>query len=177
MFSYPNLEGVTPSPLSTNCGSNNSSWHPSQYHLTKSSTPVLSVVSSCPQGTYQHQYSLKSLVISLTIQSSTPEDHFTALVARGGKLDESEIEAVYNQLPALPIDFLRGEWKGGSFDTGHPGHTQLLTMNWAGKTFHSTESVDPIVLLKDGKRVCDEEWGHAVVSKPNLFRGANQVLT
>lgn len=96
--------------------------------------------------------------------SSAPKDQFAALVAKGGKLNEADIEAVYNNLPALPIDFLRAEWKGGSFDTGHPGHTQLLSMNWLGKTFHSTESVDPIVVSKDGKRVCDESWGHAVVS-------------
>lgn len=84
-------------------------------------------------------------------------------------MNEADIEAVYNKLPALPIDFLREEWKGGSFDTGHPGHTQLLSMNWLGKTFHSTESVDPIVVSKDGKRVCDENWGHAVVSNLMSF--------
>ncbi|KAJ5398460.1 hypothetical protein N7465_008949 [Penicillium sp. CMV-2018d] len=97
------------------------------------------------------------------MSASTPKDQFAALVAKGGKLNEADIEAVYNKLPALPIDFLRDEWKGGSFDTGHPGHTQLLSMNWLGKTFHSTESVDPIVVSKDGKRVCDENWGHAVL--------------
>ncbi|CAG7990099.1 unnamed protein product [Penicillium salamii] len=97
------------------------------------------------------------------MSASVPNDEFVSLVAKGGKLNESEIEAVYNKLPALPIAFLRDEWKGGSFDTGHPGHNQLLTMNWAGKTFHSTESVDPIVMLEDGKRVCNEEWGHAVL--------------
>ncbi|KAJ5517677.1 hypothetical protein LT330_006803 [Penicillium expansum] len=97
------------------------------------------------------------------MSTSTPQDQFVALVAKGGNLSEADIEVVYNKLPALPIDFLRGEWKGGSFDTGHPGHTQLLSMNWLGKTFHSTESVDPIVVSKDGKRVCDENWGHAVL--------------
>ncbi|CAI7591719.1 unnamed protein product [Penicillium viridicatum] len=97
------------------------------------------------------------------MSASAPKDQFAALVAKGGKLNEADIEAVYNKLPALPIDFLREEWKGGSFDTGHPGHTQLLSMNWLGKTFHSTESVDPIVVSKDGKRVCDENWGHAVL--------------
>ncbi|CAI7572296.1 hypothetical protein PCG10_006411 [Penicillium crustosum] len=97
------------------------------------------------------------------MSASAPKDQFAALVVKGGKLNEADIEAVYNKLPALPIDFLREEWKGGSFDTGHPGHTQLLSMNWLGKTFHSTESVDPIVVSKDGKRVCDENWGHAVL--------------
>ncbi|KAJ5507128.1 hypothetical protein N7527_009271 [Penicillium freii] len=97
------------------------------------------------------------------IYTIAPKDQFAALVAKGDKLNEADIEAVYNKLPALPIDFLREEWKGGSFDTGHPGHTQLLSMNWLGKTFHSTESVDPIVVSKDGKRVCDENWGHAVL--------------
>ncbi|KAJ5774025.1 hypothetical protein N7457_008921 [Penicillium paradoxum] len=97
------------------------------------------------------------------MSSSASQDQFAALVAKGGKLAEADIEAVYNNLPALPIDFLHGEWKGGSFDTGHPGHAQLLDMNWLGKTFHSNENVDPIVVSKDGKRVCDESWGHAVL--------------
>lgn len=106
----------------------------------------------------------------LSLYSSTPQDQFVALVARDGKFTEAEIESVYNELPALPLDDLRGEWKGGSFDTGHPGHAQLLTMDWLGKTFHSTENVDPIIVSKDGKRVCDEDWGHAVVRRPILFR-------
>ncbi|OQE41404.1 hypothetical protein PENCOP_c005G08860 [Penicillium coprophilum] len=104
------------------------------------------------------------------MSTSAPEEQFAALVAKGGKLHEADIEAVYNKLSALPINFLRGEWKGGSFDTGHPGHTQLLSMNWVGKTFHSTENVDPIVILKDGKRVCNEDWGHAVLREIR-FRG------
>ncbi|KGO69886.1 protein of unknown function DUF4334 [Penicillium italicum] len=104
------------------------------------------------------------------MSASDPKDQFAALVAKDGKLNEDEIEAVYNKLPALPLDFLRGEWKGGSFDTGHPGHTQLLAMKWVGKTFHSTERVDPIVVLKDEKRVCNEDWGHAVLREIR-FRG------
>ncbi|CAG8947649.1 unnamed protein product [Penicillium salamii] len=88
---------------------------------------------------------------------------YAAAAAAAGLICALEEFTFYNKLPALPIAFLRDEWKGGSFDTGHPGHNQLLTMNWAGKTFHSTESVDPIVMLEDGKRVCNEEWGHAVL--------------
>ncbi|KAJ5371867.1 hypothetical protein N7517_003873 [Penicillium concentricum] len=104
------------------------------------------------------------------MSTSTPQDQFVALVAKGGKLNEADIETIYNELPAVPIDFLRGEWKGGSFDTGHPGHAQLLTMKWLGKTFHSTEKVDPIVVSQDGNRVCDESWGHAVLREIR-FRG------
>ncbi|KAJ9491866.1 hypothetical protein VN97_g1372 [Penicillium thymicola] len=97
------------------------------------------------------------------MQDLRPKDQFAALVATSGKLNEADIEAVYNKLPALPIDF-REEWMGETFDTGHPGHTQLLSMNRLGKAFHFTESVDPIVVSKDGKRVCDETRGHAVCS-------------
>lgn len=42
-------------------------------------------------------------------------------------------------------------------------------MDWLGKNFHSTEDVDPIVVSKDGKRECDENWGHAIVSYPNFL--------
>jgi hypothetical protein len=49
-------------------------------------------------------------------------------------------------------------------------------MSWLGKNFRSTEDVDPIVVSKDGKRECDENWGHAIVSNP-ISSGMKRVLT
>jgi len=63
-------------------------------------------------------------------------------------------------------EFLLGEWKGGSFDTGHSTHKLLETNNWAGKNFRSVDDVDPIVLYEEeGKRVWCEQYGHAQVCK------------
>ncbi|KAL4893219.1 hypothetical protein BDV59DRAFT_201817 [Aspergillus ambiguus] len=82
---------------------------------------------------------------------------------RAGQIANVEIETVYNKLKPVGPEFLTGQWKGGSFDTGHPAHQALQTISWQGKTFHSVENVDPIDVLKDGQRMCDESWGHAVL--------------
>ncbi|KAF3385462.1 hypothetical protein F1880_001932 [Penicillium rolfsii] len=101
---------------------------------------------------------------------STPEQQFLEITKEAGPLTEAEIEAVYNQLGPVKIEILLGEWKGGSFSTGHPADAELRNMNWAGKTFHSTEQVDPIVIYQNGERVCDENWGHACL-RSVVFRG------
>lgn len=95
---------------------------------------------------------------------STPEENFIEFTKQAGTLTEPDIEAAFDKLQPVKPDVLIGEWKGGSLDTGHPAHAQLKGMNWLGKTFHSTESVDPIVIDKGGRRACNEDWGHARVS-------------
>jgi hypothetical protein len=75
-----------------------------------------------------------------------------------GKVDAAEVEKAYNSLKAVTIDAMIGEWQGGSLDTGHPGHAQMLSMNWAGKTFISADEVQPIVVYDaEGKRRYAEE--------------------
>lgn len=83
---------------------------------------------------------------------------------RSGPLAEKDLEAIYDTLKPVTDKDVLGEWKGGGFETSHPAHAKLQSMNWLGKTFHSTEDVDPIIIEKDGQRVCDESWGHARVS-------------
>ncbi|KAJ5153859.1 uncharacterized protein N7500_009298 [Penicillium coprophilum] len=102
--------------------------------------------------------------------SESPKDQFTALIAKGGKVNEADVEAIFNELPAAPIDLIHGDWKGAGFDTSHPCWPELLEMNWFGKTFHSTENIDPVIVLKDGKPVKDESWGHAILREVR-FRG------
>lgn len=78
---------------------------------------------------------------------------------------EAEVAAVYNNLKPVETEFLRGDWNGGDLDTGHPGTKALKDMRWAGKKFHSTEEVDPIMIYDSkGDRVRSEEHGRAVVS-------------
>lgn len=55
-------------------------------------------------------------------------------------------------------------------NTGHPTEDKLTGMRWAGKTFRSTEDVDPIMVYNDnGERVWNEAWGHARVSGISCF--------
>ena len=53
---------------------------------------------------------------------------------------------LYDALPAIETELLRGAWEGGVFRTGHPGEAQLGAVGWVGKTFHSDDDVDPIVV-------------------------------
>ncbi|BCS29656.1 DUF4334 domain-containing protein [Aspergillus puulaauensis] len=108
--------------------------------------------------------------LSMKSKEWTAEQDFLALTERPGKLNESDVEAVYNRLrPVLPEELI-GEWRGGSFDTGHPTHASLENIVWLGKTFHSTEEVDPVMVQKEGKRVLNDQAGHAVLRRVE-FRG------
>ncbi|KAJ5297520.1 hypothetical protein N7508_007769 [Penicillium antarcticum] len=104
---------------------------------------------------------------------SIPSAQFIALTQRSGKLSEEEIESVFNQLAPLKPEALHGAWGGGGFDTGHLAHSQLQDVKWCGKTFHSADSVDPVIIMKDGKRVCEETWGHARVGSHSTFAYAS----
>lgn len=93
----------------------------------------------------------------------SPEQKFFDLVKIGGHIDESAVAAVFDELKPITTDFLVGSWTGGSFDTGHPVHQQLGGMQWAGKDFRGVDDVDPVMVLKDGARVWESEFGHARV--------------
>ncbi|OQE31218.1 hypothetical protein PENSTE_c001G07538 [Penicillium steckii] len=49
-----------------------------------------------------------------------------------------------------------------------PDYAALMTMNWLGKTFHSTEQVDPIVFSKEGKRLREIRF-RGVVSTATIY--------
>lgn len=76
------------------------------------------------------------------------------------------LEALFNQLKPISSDFLLGEWDGGIFISAHPAGMALERINWAGKTFHSTEQVQPVIVHGEqpGERVWCKEYGLARVS-------------
>ncbi|KAI9831424.1 MAG: hypothetical protein M1819_005023 [Sarea resinae] len=95
---------------------------------------------------------------------STPEEQYLALTKKSGHVDVKDIDTLFAQLKPVTGEQLIGEWTGGDFTTGHPGHDQLAAMKWAGKSFRTFDDVDPIVVYDDaGKRTFSEQWGHAVV--------------
>lgn len=58
--------------------------------------------------------------------------------------------------------FMHGEWKGGVFNSGHPGEGQLGALGWVGKNFNDDNDVDPIVTLgARGERVANPVMGKA----------------
>ncbi|KAL9600479.1 MAG: hypothetical protein Q9219_003130 [cf. Caloplaca sp. 3 TL-2023] len=104
--------------------------------------------------------------------SNTAEEQALALIDKGGPVADAEVEKVYNNLKPLPSrEFLIGSWKGGAFDNGHEGYAGMAKVRWAGKDFRGVDDVDPIMVYDDnGKRVWNEEWGHASL-REMVFRG------
>lgn len=92
------------------------------------------------------------------------EQKFQELAKREGRVEESDVAAIFNQASPVAPEYMIGEWKGGSFDTGHPTHELLKTYNWAGKNFRTVDDVEPIVLYDDaGARVWCKDYGNAQV--------------
>lgn len=89
---------------------------------------------------------------------------FEAIAARTQKTPLAELEALFDALPPVSEEFLIGEWNGSVFNTGHEGETQLVSMNWIGKTFRGRNDVDPIVSRgPDGARVANPVMGTASI--------------
>lgn len=98
---------------------------------------------------------------------SSPEQHYEQLVT-GTSLDPKDVQAAFDNLQPVSPDLFIGAWKGANVNTNHPTEAKLTGMRWAGKTFRSTEDVDPIMVYdEDDKRTWNAEWGHARVSLPS----------
>lgn len=96
---------------------------------------------------------------------------FTALKTRSGSTSLDELFALYDSLDAVSPDFMRGEWDGGVFNTGHPGEKMLDRMNWRGKTFRGDNDVDPIVCYApNGGRAASDVMGKASL-RSVVYRG------
>ena len=87
-----------------------------------------------------------------------------SLTRKEGHIYEADLTVAYNKLKPVPLETILGEWTGGDFENAHPGHKASLDLRWAGKNFHSEDEVDPIIVYDDsGKRVWNQDYGHAVV--------------
>ncbi|KAJ0414583.1 hypothetical protein BJY00DRAFT_318667 [Aspergillus carlsbadensis] len=78
---------------------------------------------------------------------ATPDaTQILSAIRRGDPLTPLAVTAYFNALPAIAPENLLGPWRGTCIQTGHPGTKSLTDLHWAGKTFHSTNDVDPIVV-------------------------------
>ncbi|KAJ7213854.1 hypothetical protein GGX14DRAFT_444269 [Mycena pura] len=101
----------------------------------------------------------------------SPEKAYLSLIKSGTPTTPTVLMDIYDQLRPIVPAFLLGEWAGGDFDTGHPVTRALKRINWAGKTFRSTEDVDPIVVHGEGgARIVLETYGNARIREVK-FRG------
>lgn len=73
-----------------------------------------------------------------------------------------ELTALFENLPAVEADFMLGEWRGGVFQSGHPGERQLQKLQWRGKRFTSADEVYPILVQSEkGQVVVSDIMGQA----------------
>jgi hypothetical protein len=99
-------------------------------------------------------------------------DALSELIASGRETTAEALHALYDALPPIDTAFMRGEWEGGVFHTGHPGEQQLTTIGWVGKSFHHDDDVDPIVTRDEhGRRVASPILGKASLRLVH-YRGA-----
>lgn len=87
------------------------------------------------------------------------------MIQYGGKIEEAQVAKIFDELAPIAPEFMLGDWQGGSFDTGHPSHALLLSSGWAGKSFHTVDNVDPVMVWKNGGRVPNPKVGGARVSE------------
>lgn len=92
-------------------------------------------------------------------------ERFRQLRNRLGPADAAELETIFDALPPLRCEQMLGPWRGGDFDTGHPGSRSLRKLRWHGKTFHSLTEVDPLV--------CRDEDGNLFSDLKTMGGGAS----
>ena len=97
----------------------------------------------------------------------SPGDTWIRLTERSTPVSPDEAASSFSALAPVTSDFLTrgsGEWQGFALDTGHPAQGIMDRMNWAGKNFHTTEHVEPVMIYDDnGKRVLNKDMGYARV--------------
>lgn len=80
----------------------------------------------------------------------------------GGAQTIDDVFAVFDELPAVDVEQMLGDWNGGLVPTGHPGEAQLDGLRWAGKQFRSANDVDPLICLNEaGERFATDVLGQA----------------
>jgi len=66
-----------------------------------------------------------------------------AFEAGGGTT--AEILALFDSLPPVPVDAMRGRWRGSGLPSGHPMDGLLERFGWYGKEFNGPEDVQPLL--------------------------------
>ena len=81
---------------------------------------------------------------------TTPASRLAALKHGGGTA--TKILALFDSLPPVSAEALRGRWRGSGLPSGHPMDGRLERFGWYGKEFNGPEDVQPGVedTLSDG---------------------------
>jgi hypothetical protein len=85
----------------------------------------------------------------------TATTHFIQL-RDAAQVAPADLDTFFDQLPAVEEAFMLGEWRGGCFNSSHPGEAMLGKVKWRGKRFESRNNVSPML--------CENENGEVVAS-------------
>ena len=78
-------------------------------------------------------------------------DKFQTMLERS-PISTSEALTLFDELPAVDLDFMLGRWKGSGFNTNHPMDGWLEIAGWYGKEFIDCDRVHPLLFsTKDQK--------------------------
>ncbi|RMZ44135.1 hypothetical protein AFCA_012650 [Aspergillus flavus] len=81
---------------------------------------------------------------------STAQDQYIALINASEPVKPAVLNSIFDKLPPIKPNQLIGEWNGGFFDTGHQVASTLKEIRWVGKSFKSTDDVDPVIIERMG---------------------------
>ncbi|KAJ5553242.1 hypothetical protein N7494_002620 [Penicillium frequentans] len=102
---------------------------------------------------------------------SSLEQKFDEFAKKNEAVKEADIASIFDEAKPVDPEHMIGQWKGGSFNTGHPTHELLKTVKWAGKNFRTVDDVEPIMLYDEaGARVWAKDYGNAQLRELK-FRG------
>ncbi|OGM40494.1 hypothetical protein ABOM_010620 [Aspergillus bombycis] len=90
---------------------------------------------------------------------STGQDQYITLIKASKPVEPAVLNSIFDELPPVKPDQLTGEWNGRFFDTGHQIVSLLKEIRWVGKSFKSTDNVDPVIIEKDEERISWGKWG------------------
>ena len=74
---------------------------------------------------------------------TTPASGLAAFERGGGTA--TEILALFDSLPPVSTEALRGRWRGSGLPSGHPMDGLLERFGWYGKEFNGPEDVQPLL--------------------------------
>ncbi|GMG31382.1 unnamed protein product [Aspergillus oryzae var. brunneus] len=93
------------------------------------------------------------------LNSHSAQDQYIALINASEPVKPAVLNSIFDKLPPIKPNQSNGEWNGGFFDTGHQVASTLKEIRWVGKSFKSTDDVDPVIIEKNVKRMGSEPVG------------------
>jgi hypothetical protein len=84
------------------------------------------------------------------MNQTTLQRRFEALAGADNPVPVKAALALYDELPAVDLDEMVGDWEGRCIRTGHPDEAHLAQLAWAGKRVHGRDDVEPLICHDDG---------------------------